>query len=444
MKNISIWKDSIDLKEYPKLNENKNVDVLIIGGGITGISTFYYLKKSGLKTILVEQNKIGLGITGSSTGKLSILQNDLIDKIRSSFNDETALKYINSQIDAINKIVKLILDLKIDCDLEKIPASLYTNNEFEIDRIKNLAAFLLKNNIRVEPSNLKIVKNKFAIKDDVSYVFNPLKFLNGILSKDDYEIYEKTSIIKIKREKNFYISYTDNYKIKSKFVVIASHYPYFLIPYFFPFKSALEKSYLSASTYNGQKLSLINYQKPFISIRTYKNYLIYLSNSHNISCKTCDYNHFQELLKKLEDIKLKPDYLWSNIDIITNDGMPYVGEIKKNLLIGTGYNTWGLTNGFLAGEILKDIILKNNNPYISLFAPKRFNLAQLKGYIGNICKNALGFLVGLKGKNNHYCSHMNCKLIFNKIEKTWDCPCHGSRFDINNNPISGPANKKSK
>ena len=107
MKNISIWKD-INLKEYPKLNRDINIDILIIGGGITGISTLYHLKDSNLKVILVEQNKIGMATTGNSTGKLSYLQNDLIDKIRTNFNDDTASLYLNSQIESINTLVNII------------------------------------------------------------------------------------------------------------------------------------------------------------------------------------------------------------------------------------------------------------------------------------------------------------------------------------------------
>ena len=140
MKNISIWKDLRIKKEYNKLTSDKECDVLIIGGGITGVSTFYHLKNNDLKVMLVEQNKIGYGITGNSTGKLSYLQNDLIDKIRCNSEDDAFL-YLKAQIEAINMVVKTIKKEKIRCDLEKVESMLYTNKDDEIVKIKSLENF---------------------------------------------------------------------------------------------------------------------------------------------------------------------------------------------------------------------------------------------------------------------------------------------------------------
>ena len=122
MKNISIWKDTINKKEYPKLNGNKNVDVLIIGGGITGISTLYELRDSKLNVILVEQNKIAMSTTANNTGKLNYLQNNLLDKIRTNFDDKTIAKYIKSQQYAIDLITDIITKENIKCDLQKTNA----------------------------------------------------------------------------------------------------------------------------------------------------------------------------------------------------------------------------------------------------------------------------------------------------------------------------------
>jgi nitrite reductase/ring-hydroxylating ferredoxin subunit len=229
---------------------------------------------------------------------------------------------------------------------------------------------------------------------------------------------------------------------------MASHYPYFTLPYLFPIKNSLEKSYISASSYIENKISLISYSNPFISIRTYNNNLIYLCNSHSIETKTCDKKNFEELIKKLNDLKQKPNYLWSNIDIITNDGLPYIGRLRNNILISTGYNTWGLSTSFLGSEILKDIVLNKKNKYIKLFNPHRKTICDFKDNMKNIGKNIAGFIKGLVNINNvkndnisKICPHLGCKLIYNEIEETWDCPCHGSRFSKEGNVISGPANK---
>ena len=120
MKNYSVWKDNYKVTNYNSLDKDISCDVLIIGGGLTGVSSLFNLRDSGLDVVLVEQNKIGLGVTSNSTGKLTYLQNDLIDKIRKFYSDSVALEYINSQIDSINNICNIIDKYNISCDLEKV------------------------------------------------------------------------------------------------------------------------------------------------------------------------------------------------------------------------------------------------------------------------------------------------------------------------------------
>ena len=442
MKNYSIWKDYVKKKDYPKLDQIKEIDILIIGGGITGISTLYNLSKEKLDIMLVEQGSIGMSTTSNSTGKLSFLQNDLLDKIRNNFGDEILKEYLNSQIDAINMVQDIIKKENINCDLNNIDSILYTDKTNEIEKLKELEKFLNNHGIKTSLESTNLVKSKYMFKVSNTYIFNPLKFVCE-LSKKLNNIYENTCIEKIIKKDNYYLCYYDNYLIKAKKVIIASHYPYFNLPFMFPMKATLEKSYLSASKYSGNSISLISYSNPFISIRTYKDYIIYLSNSHAINKNVDDSYHFSELQKKLHDIDLKPDYLWSNIDVMTNDGLPYIGLIDDNMFIATGYNTWGLANGVLAGKIISDILMKKDNKYISLFDPNRENLWKNLGSINAINKSISGFISGLiKSDSKLTCPHLGCKLIHNKQEDTYDCPCHGSRFDKDGNVIMAPANKK--
>ena len=394
MKNYSVWKDNYKETNYNSLDKDISCDVLIIGGGLTGVSSLFNLRDSGLDVVLVEQNKIGLGVTSNSTGKLTYLQNDLIDKIRKFYSDSVALEYINSQIDSINNICNIIDKYNISCDLEKVNSYIYTNKESEVDSLIDLFNFFKKNGFIVHKG-------------------------------DDY-----------------YVCYTKFNKIKAKYVIIASHYPYFLNPLLFPLKVSLEKSYLSLSSCDIEPFSLISYSNPFVSMRTYKNNLVYLSNSHSIN-SDCDMNNFNELLKKISDLGLSPDYLWSNIDIITSDGIPYIGKINNNLFIGTGYNTWGLSNGFLAGMILSELILNNRNQYTDLFNPRRGSLEFVIPYTINAFKSIDGFIKGYCSSffTKYKCPHLGCKLIYNDVENTFDCPCHGSRFDSSGKCINGPSNK---
>lgn len=457
MKNISIWEDNSSKKpRFKELTEDIKTDVLIIGGGITGVSAYHHLKDSNLKVVLVEQGKLGMSTTSKSTGKLTFLQNDLLDKIRNSVGDEKAGKYLKSQIEAINKIVNIIKERKIKCDLEEIDSMVYTNKNSEIEELNDLKDFLIKNKIKVTNGKCSLINSLKILKVNKTYVFHPVKFVYSLINKSD-NIYEDTAIVKIKEDNGLYKCYTNHHVIETQWIIIASHYPYFNLPFLFPVKAYIEKSYLSASIYPNDKLSLISYSYPFISMRTYKNYLIYLSNSHPLAKNLNIEQNFRELTKKLDQLNLKPDYLWSNSDIMTNDGMPYIGEIKNKLLIATGYNTWGLASSFLAGEILRDIILDNHNDYIELFNPSRINIDQILGVIPNTIKSINGYIDGLKKQKElkYYkktvayqgkivlkkCPHLGCGLVFNKIENTYDCPCHGSRFKIDGTCIQSPANK---
>ena len=227
MKNISIWKDLENKINYPTLNTDKEVDCLIIGGGITGASCLYHLKDTNLRVMLAEQNKIAMATTGNSTGKLSFLQNDLIDKIRKNFSDKTASLYLKSQIDAISLAKSIINKEKILCDFEEVSSYVYTNNVSEIDKLKNLENFLHQNQISTKETTYDNVRSRYMFKVNNTYTFHPVKFVNSLLKKTPFEIYEHTSIKKIEKEEDYYICYTNRNRIKAKWVIIASHYPYF-------------------------------------------------------------------------------------------------------------------------------------------------------------------------------------------------------------------------
>ena len=466
MKNISIWKDTVHGKKYRKLVKNITTDVLIVGGGITGVSTGYFLRDSNLNVVLVEQNRLGCSVTGNSTGKLCYLQNDLLSKIGKCCGRKVLKEYIQSQIDAINMVVSIIQGEHIDCDLRKVDSYVYSNKSSDINKMKVLEKIFSTMNIKILHGKVNYVQYKYCFGVGDTYLFHPLKFVQALALKGNFHIYENTSIKKIDKENDYYLCYTDKCMIKAKYVVIASHYPYFNLPFLFPIKASLEKSYLSASKMNCKDVSFISYSNPFVSIRNYKDFIIFLSDSHDVTCEVDDYQHFVKLLRKVSDLEINPDYLWSNIDVMTNDGLPYIGEIQDKMFIGTGYNTWGLANGVLAGSIISDFILERNNKYEKLFSTKRINMGQIIGSVIDGAKSIHGYMQGISDKNEsviyqkedgsdimiykdsnreykvyQHCPHLGCNLIFNDVEKTWDCPCHGSRFDISGKCISGPSNQ---
>ena len=430
MKNKSIWSETKIDKNYPSLSHDKEVDILIIGGGITGVNTLYQLKDKDI--ILVERNKIGQGVTLNTTGKLTYLQSNIYNQIKDKNKREL---YLKSQLEAINTIKNTIKDNNIKCDLEKTKSYVFTELDKDIKEIKKLKDFLTSNNIKVNENDMPILKYKYCISVDDTYIFNPIKYINGLLNNiDNNKIYENTNIEKIEKDHDKYICYTKNNKIICNKVILSTHYPYFIIPYFFPTKCYLEKSYIVSFKEKMNPISLISYNKPTISMRTYKDNVLYLSESHNICNKTNDKKHFDKLINN------KTEHLWSNIDIITNDYLPYIGNIKDNIIISTGYNTWGMTNSVIGSIVIKDIINNKENEYIKLFNPKRNKI--ISRMISDSCSTLKGYYEGFKYSNiKCKCPHAKSKLIYNEIENTYDCPCHGSRFDINGKVIQGPSNK---
>lgn len=460
----SIWYEGIKFNKSKSLKKDITTDLLIVGGGITGLSIAYHLKDSHYKICLVDQNTVGCSTTSKSTGKLTYLQDQIYNSISKIYNQETSLKYLQSQIEAINIIKDIIDSHNIKCDLMPTKSIIFTSSKSNIKKIKQEKQFLVKNNIDVKDSVVDMFGSKYSIEVHNTYCFNPLKYVNHLkkIIKDQVDIYEDTRIIKTIKKEDIYISQTKDNIIKSKIVVYANHYPWFLKPSFIPLKTYKEKSTIIAYKEEAVKdISGINIDKETISFRYYNDYFIYLNDTHKICIK--DKMNIDTFKHKLGIPHI--DYIWSNHDLITYDKMPLIGQIDNNMYLATGYNTWGLTNGSLAGKIISDIILNKENEYIQLFNPKRsLNLTILKNILSNITYNIKAYLKpknnniyyeydnnqkiavyqddnGIQHKVNDKCPHLKCRLMFNKNDNTWDCPCHGSRFDINGNCILGPSVK---
>ncbi len=474
LKNYSIWNEGIKPSETKKLDMNKKVDVLVIGGGITGISCCYHLMNSKLKVALVEANHIGSGITSKTTGKLTFLQDGIYSKIKKASNLSNAKLYYEAEKEAIDVVKEIVEKEKIKCNLEESNSYLFTEDEQKIDTIKEEKEILesfgekIKNVQKLPDGNIC----SYGIEAVGNYSFHPLKYLEELKKKllqNNVEIYENSRVYSINDFENYYLCKVGDFFIQAKKVVLALHYPYFLTPFLMPFKVHLEKSYVGAFLEKDKiKFNSISLDKPVKSVRFYKNgrdrYKIFLYGSRNIAMEVNDKKHFEQLEKFPYDYK----YMWSNIDVMTGDYIPYIGEIKDNLFLATGYNTWGMTNGSIAGVVIKDLILGHDNKYRDLFDPLRgvkvvtlplvfysngksyleskINLDKSwyeKVRIEEVGGKKIGVYVDSDSKEHKVymkCPHMGCNVVFNEKEETWDCPCHGSRFDVDGKVIDGPAN----
>lgn len=475
---MSIWNINEDKKIIKSLTRNIDVDTLIIGAGITGMTTAYFLKDNK-NVVIVDANNYGHGVTLNTTAKLTYLQERVYTKIKTLCGFNTAKTYLQSQLDAIKLIKDIIEKENIDCNFTRTPSYIFANTKKEIKPLTKEINFLKNNNIDIKKDDLPLKITSYeSYKVDDTYTFHPLKYLDNMykILRDKVTIYEKTKITNIKRCGNIYKCYTENNCITAKNVVIACHYPFFLFPMLMPIKAKIEKSYIIASKVeNNPNFSLISTNTPTYSCRFYKddegnNYQISLSESHNTAFKQNDEYHFNRVKQifNLQDENIVEMY--SNVDIITFDHMPYVGKLKDYLYLCTGYNTWGMTNSVISSKIISDLIKNKNNKYVKTFNPKRLNLAfflnlpiivfsQIKSFFGpkiNKKKKWYSSKVRFFTKNGsslasytdefnkehivyNKCPHLKCSLIFNETEKTWDCPCHSSRFDIDGKCIKGPS-----
>ena len=482
MINKSIWLKNIRDKRLPKLNDDISVDVLIIGGGITGVSCAYFLKDSKMNIALVDSFKIGRSTTSRTTGKITYLQGPIYQKIDNIYGIDIAKKYLDSQKYSCNLVRDIIVDNNIQCDYQSNSSYLFTsskkntiNNEIRVFKKMN-QEFKVKKQLPISfPSNI-------SIKIDDSAVFHPIKYvlsLKDICINNGIKMYENTMINKLLKTDDGYVASSGKYNIKTKKVILACSYPFFFSPGLFPFKTYIKKEYVCAAlTDKPKRFNAIDDSKTVNSIRYHsdnKDYIIYASEARKLGSNMDNKKRYNSLFWKMKSsFNGNIKYYWFNYDIMTPDGMPIIGyyeKFNKDLLIGTGYNAWGMTNGTLAGKIISDLILGNKNEYSSLFNPYRrasiikvlntlnFNIKNISSFLSSKTNSNYNFYddsvkvitengkkIGIyidENKKEHRvyttCPHMNCGLVFNTVDKTWDCPCHGSRFDIDGNVIKGPS-----
>lgn len=451
-----LWK--IKNYEYSSLSDSITCDTLIVGGGITGISLLYYLKDYDKKIVLIERNKIGEAATMKSSAKLTILQEDIALKIKKCYDFNKAKEYIDAQYDAIEEIVKIIKSNNIKCNLEENISYLYTNAKKNKKKLKNL--YILYRDFGYNPFYSKIPKVESSLSFGINknYVFHPLLYIKGLLKvinkTKNINIYENTAMISYKKKNHFYIVKLNNgNEIVCKNLVFANQYLPFVIPYFLPFKNYLEISDICVMNDKNKYYNAINIDKVTESIRFHNNDKIIVKNSKMLSNR--------KILKSTNSS-------WKNYDLITFNHLPLIGEIKDGMYIATGYNTWGMTNSNIAARIIADSIQNKENKLknifksyypiniYTLFRSTVYNFKQISHLVSSyfvksekvriVIRNGkrYGVYIDENGKEHIVkitCPHMKCGLQFNDDTLRWECPCHGSEFDIDGNIVRGPSTK---
>ena len=489
----SLWLEENKIKEFPELEKDEKADICIIGAGIFGISTAYYLSQNGYNVILIERNKIASKVTGHTTAKITSQHGLIYHYLLNQYGIDFAKKYFNANQGAVTEIERIIQENNIECDFEKQNSYVYTTDKTELEKIQEEIEAL----DRINPDAKLVNKSQlpFSIIKGIEFKnqaqFNPIKYIQGLVRKleeNKVRIFENTTCFDIKQDNEEYICYTENNTIKSKYVVIATHYPFINIPGMYFAKMYQSSSYVIGVDTKTELFSgmYINIQSPIYSFRTAvdngKKILLLGGLDH----KTGENITYQDSYGKLEQKakqwypNLEVKYRWSTRDCITLDKIPYIGEFSNvlpNIFVGTGFNKWGMTSSNVAARIITDKIMKKENEYDEVFKSTRVNPIVNKDELKNMVvqttkslvvdklkkeensiddiKNETGGIIEKNGEKigiykdiegkihavKPICTHLGCLLNWNAADKTWDCPCHASRFDYTGKNIYNPALK---
>jgi len=424
----SVWSEGINLPEFEKLQGEIKTDVLIIGGGLAGILTAYFLKQNGIDYILVEGKKIASGITKNTTAKITSQHGLLYDKLIRDFGKEKAKMYLLSNQDALKEYRKLCKDIACDFEIK----SAYTYSLSDREMIENEVRAVNSLGFPAEfqiPTELPF-KTEGAIIFENQAQFNPLKFIKEI--SKDLKIYENTFIRDITPK----AAISDSAKITAKKIIVTTHFPFINKHGSYFLKLYQHRSYVSAYE-NAPKLDgmYVDEDLKGLSFRNYNNLLLIGGGSHRTGKQGGTWSELNNFAKKhYPDAKLK--YEWATQDCMSLDSVPYIGQYSKktpNLFVATGYNKWGMTSSMVSAKILCDMVLEKKNEYADVFSPHRSILKP------QLLVNGFDSTINLLTPTTKRCPHLGCALKWNKAEHTWDCPCHGSRFEEDGKLIDNPA-----
>ncbi|MCM1315266.1 MAG: FAD-dependent oxidoreductase [Alistipes senegalensis] len=425
----SVWNANTKLPEFPESEKDIKTDVLIIGGGIAGILTAYFLHQNGVKYILVEKDRICSGTTRNTTAKITFQHGLNYQKILRSSSVETAQKYLNANKTAFDKYTEMCRN--IECDYETKDNYVYSIDDRRTleNEINILSRIGYKAELFESPSIP--IKTVGAVKFLKQAQFNPLKFISAIV--DGLNIYENTFV----REMIGTTAVTDKCRIKADKVIVTTHFPFINKHGSYFLKLYQHRSYVIALE-NAQYINgmYVDENHKGMSFRNYGGLLFIGGGGHRTGEKGGNWNELRDFTK-LHYSDAHEKFYWSAQDCMSLDGIPYIGKYSRNtpnLYVAGGFNKWGMTGAMVSAMILSDMIMGRQNEYADIFSPSR-NIIKPQLFInsGKAIKN----LFTLTTKR---CPHMGCALKWNSAEHSWDCACHGSRFSDKGKVLDNPAN----
>ncbi|MBR3152291.1 MAG: FAD-binding oxidoreductase [Clostridia bacterium] len=409
----SYWldKEKDKKRKFERLNKNIDVDVCIVGGGFTGLSTAYYLaKNSDLKIAVLEKDLIGEKTSGHSTAKITS-QHDLFYKyLIDSKGFDFAKGYLEANEEAILEIKKIIEDEDIDCDFEITDSYVYTEDDDEVQKIETeiKAVNLIRSDLCELVGSVSLPRKiKAGIKFKNQAMFNPVKYINGLslaLEKMGVMIFDNSKVLDIRNEDGKYSVICEESEVRSDFVVLATRYPIINVPGFYFLKMYQSTSYVICADTKSDLFEgiYITSESPKISFRTIKDgdkrLLLVAGFDHKTGEEVIEEERYSNLENIVREMYPNSEIVgrWLAEDCIGLDKIPYIGEysnIMKNFYVGTGYKKWGVTSSNIAGRIISDKILGKENKYDEIFKSTRVEPIKNSKELGNMIKQSVKSLV---------------------------------------------------
>jgi glycine/D-amino acid oxidase-like deaminating enzyme/nitrite reductase/ring-hydroxylating ferredoxin subunit len=483
----SLWLEGPTPSGFDALKgDGGHFDAIVVGGGIAGLTTAALLKEAGATVAVLEAGRVGHGVTGCTTAKVTALQGNAISKVRGTHGEERAATYAEASAAAVAEVARLAAEHEIECDLERRPAETFALSPSEVDDVEAELEAAREAGLPVEGAKQADLpfETHAVTRLDGQIQFQPVRYVEGLARAVQGEgsvVFERTRALSLDSGSPCVVRAAAG-SIRGERVVVATHFPIFDRGLYFATLRP-SRSYcvaMEVADAPPQAMS-INVGSPKRSIRAAGDLLIVGGEGHepgSAEARPERFERLEEFARKHWEVE-RVTNRWSAQDPTPYDDLPVVGPYMagaSRLFVASGFMKWGLTGGTFAGMILSSLLTEGRHPWAAAFDPRRLTLRKLPSLAKHNLKAAQLVTGRLEpaevgstdevpagearvvrsglGKSGYFrdeggilhgvslrCTHLGCLVRFNAAERSWDCPCHGSRFDVDGSVLEGPATR---